>query len=247
MLTDSYNTIFENKERILFIFAHPDDLETFSGGLVSRLIADNKTVGVAKMTLGNKGSRQTLISEKELEAARQKEDKAAAEILGIKPENHFYMGFKDGEITSDTSHREKVVWLIRKFKPDIVVTHNPEHLIIRWSKDTSWINHNDHRHTGILVTDACYPYSRDLLFYPEQFKEEGIDSHIVSEYLYVDYYDHPDTIAIDISDFKNTKLRSLCAHESQYTEEKAESSVEFFTNLDDSGKYYERYRYVIAD
>lgn len=41
-IVDSYTKIFRDKQRILVVFAHPDDLELYCGGTVARLIGDGK-------------------------------------------------------------------------------------------------------------------------------------------------------------------------------------------------------------
>lgn len=245
-MTDSYNQIFADKTRVLFVFAHPDDAEIMAGGTIARLVNHKKEVCSVKMTLGNKGSRENIISETDLRNERLAEDKNAMNIFGIKEENNIYLGFSDGEVENNLETIEALVKVIRKFKPDIVVTHNPEDVIIRWDEETNWINHRDHRNTAKSVVDASYPYSRDRLFFPQHFVE-GLDSHSVSEFLFVDYYDHPDTKAIDVSGFVQTKIDALKAHDSQYGHGIAEEAVEFMTKIDDSDKRYERFRYAKAD
>jgi len=61
-MKDSYDDIFKDKERILVVFAHPDDAEIYCGGTIARLTKDNKEVRVVKVTSGNKGSRGQEIS-----------------------------------------------------------------------------------------------------------------------------------------------------------------------------------------
>jgi len=247
MYKDSYNEIFQNKQRILVVFSHPDDAEIYAGATLSRLITSGKEVCIVKMSLGNKGSRQENISEHELASLRLEEDRTAMKSLGIKDENNIYLDFSDGSIDNSLKTIEAIAKVIRKFKPDIILTHNPEHMIIRWAEGTNWINHRDHRNTGMSVLDAAYPYSRDTLFFPEQLNNEGLTPHIVSEFLFVDYYDHPDTVAIDVTQNVDERTKAIACHSSQYSMEHAKESTDFFTKIDDSGKRYERFRYVVAD
>ncbi|HSX39071.1 MAG TPA: PIG-L family deacetylase [Candidatus Saccharimonadales bacterium] len=247
MFEDSFDKVFKNKQKILFVFSHPDDAEISAGGTIARLVAAKKSVCIVKMTFGNKGSRQEIVSEKELATQRLNEDIMAMSILGLKAENNVYLELPDGAIEDDEKSLEKLVRIVRKFKPEIIVTHNPEDIIIRWSEGVNWINHRDHRNTAKLAVDAAYPYSRDLLFFPHQIENEGLGSHIVAEFLFTDYFDHRDTVAIDVTDYIDTKVKALSAHSSQYTVEDAQAAADFFTKLDDSGNRYERFRYVIAD
>lgn len=167
--------------------------------------------------------------------------------LGIKDKYNIYLNLKDGEIEDDLFTIELLVKQIRTFKPDVVITHNPENVIIRFKKDENWINHRDHRNTGKAAIDACYPYSRDLLFFPEHFEERGVSSHAVSQFLLVDYYDHPDVVHIDVTDFIKQRNSALSKHSSQYSLKDSQESTDFFTKIDNSGKRYERFRYVVAD
>ena len=138
---------------------------------------------------------------------------------------------------------------IRLFKPDIMVTTNPEHMIIRFAKDQNWGNHRDHRNTARAALDAAYPYSRDISFFPEQFKQKGVSSHMVTEFLLCDYYDHPDVVCIDVTDTVQTRIRAHAAHSSQYSLADARDSADFFTQkpFPGSRRRYERFRYVITD
>ena len=246
-MQDSYNKIFKSVNKILVVLAHPDDAEIYAGGTIARLIADGKEVRIIKMTNGNKGSRQEAISEKRLAEIRIQEDLKAASLLKVKSENNIYLNFGDGEVNTSMITIEKLVFQIRKFQPDLIITHNPEDFIVKFNSGNNWVNHTDHRSTGQATIYAAYPYSRDILFFPEHFKNKTIKSHSTLKFLLVDYYNHEDTIAIDISNFKNIRTNAIACHSSQYDFSAAEESTNFFTKLDNSGKNYERFRYVEID
>ncbi|MBI2414646.1 PIG-L family deacetylase [candidate division WWE3 bacterium] len=246
-MEDSYSKIFGNKQRILIVFAHPDDAEIYCGGTIARLTADGKEVRVVKVTSGNKGARGESISEKDLKALRENEDTQAMKILGIAPENNIYLNLGDGEILNDMRTIEPLVKQIRLFKPDLVITHNPENVIIKFNESDSWINHRDHRNTGMSVVDATYPYSRDLLFFPEQFQDKNITSHKVSEYLFVDSYNLSNEIFIDITSTVEIRTKALICHASQYSETYSKDTTDYFTVIEGSDRRWERFRYVVAD
>ena len=68
----------------------------------------------------------------------------------------------------------------------------------------------------------------------------------VTEFLLVDFYDHPDVVSIDISDFVEKRVAAHACHATQYDLEAAQSSADFFT-LTPEGKRRERFRYVVTD
>lgn len=246
-LIDTYESIFKNKKKVMLVMAHPDDAEIYAGGTIARLRRDGKEVRVVKMTLGNKGSRQEEITKDDLAKLREKEDCEAMIVLGVSKENNIYLNFEDGEVDNSLEEIGSIAEQIRMFKPDLIITHNPEDVIIRFDKDINWINHRDHRNTGMSAIDAAYPYSRDILFFPEHFENRICASHTTTEFLLVDYYDHVDTVAVEVTDYVNDRTKAIACHKSQYSQQKAQGSTDFFTKLDESGKRYERYRYVVAD
>lgn len=247
-VSDSYTEIFQEIKRVMFVFSHPDDAEIYAGGTIARLTADGKEVRVVKVTNGNRGSRQEHISSDDLAKIRQEEDSSAMKVLGVKPENSVYLGLEDGQVENDLQTIGLLARQIRQFKPEIIFTHNPEDKIIRYAQGVNYVNHRDHLNTGRTMVDAAYPYSRDLLFFPEQFNEPGIESHTVTKFMFVDYYGHQDTVYIDVTDFAETKTQAIASHVSQYSQQDAQESTDFFTKNESYGdKRYEQFRFVEAD
>ncbi len=249
MVQDEYKKVFGDKGRIMVIFAHPDDAELYCGGTIARLINDGKRVRVVKMTSGDKGSKQQKITSKKLLETREQEDADAMKILGVKEEDNIYLHIPDGEIQDSLEIIGKIALQIRLFKPEIIITHNPENVIIRHTSGDSWVNHRDHRSTGQAVLDAAYPYSRDILFFPEHFNNPEAASHSVKEFLLVDFYGDPDTVHIDVSETVQTRIKAHATHKSQYSLEGAQESADFFTLSEDypEGKRFESFRLVVTD
>lgn len=247
MVQDDYNKIFGEKQKILVVFSHPDDLEVMCGGLVARLTRDGKEVRSIKVTSGDKGSGKETIAD--LGSQREKEDKEAMKELGITPENNIYLRFGDGTLENNQELIAALVLQIRTFKPDIIITHNPESVIIRFINGDSWINHRDHRNTGQSTIDAAYPFSRDMNFFPDQFTDPMVESHLVKEFLIVDYYDHPDMVYIDVSDFTETRVKAHAKHLSQYSQSAAQEAADYFTIRPGfpQGRRFESFRRVVAD
>lgn len=244
-MQDSYSKIFDSKTNIMFVFAHPDDAEIYCGGLIARLVLDGKKVKLVKMTTGNKGSRGQKITEKELAQTRESEDQAALKTLGLTLADSINLNLGDGEIENNLTTIGLLVKEIRTFKPDLIVTHNPEKTLIRDLDGGYYVNHRDHRHTAEVMVDAAYPYSRDLLFYPEHIKD-GLLGHSCSEFLFVDSWGHQDAVYIDITDQAEIRTKAIACHKSQYSPDHAQGSTDFFAP-EVEGKRYEQFRYVVAD
>lgn len=247
VIQDDYSKIFGNKQKILVVFSHPDDLEVMCGGLVARLIKDGKEVRSVKVTSGDMGSGQEQITD--LGNKREQEDRAAMQELGVVEENNVYLRFGDGTLQNNQELIGALVLQIRTFKPDIIITHNPENVVIRFGNGDNWINHRDHRNTGLSTIDAAYPFSRDRNFFPEQFKDKKVTSHLVKEFLIVDYYDHPDLVYFDVTNFVETRVKAHAKHASQYSLEAAQEAADYFTIRPEfpEGKRFESFRHVVAD
>jgi LmbE family N-acetylglucosaminyl deacetylase len=246
-MTDSFDAIFADKDTVMIILAHPDDTELYCGGTVTRLIASGKRVITVKMTNGGRGTKQTRMTEEDLLLKRISEDSTAMKELGIPSENNFRLGIQDGEVENDIPTIEKIAALIRQFRPDLIITHNPEDVIIRFKKGMNWVNHRDHRKTGQVAIDAAYPYSRDWAFFPWQINDALPEFKPTVEFLLVDFYLHDDCVKIDITEQVETKVKVWACHVTQYDEETVREYVDLLNKDEDTGKYYESYRYVVAD
>ena len=57
------------------------------------------------------------------------------QTLGIRGEDNIYLHLRDGARENNMEVIEKLVYQVRKFRPEIIITHNPEDMIIRWNKN----------------------------------------------------------------------------------------------------------------
>src|SRR3972149_7849049 len=245
MIKDSFSEVFSTKKKVMFVYAHPDDAEMYSGGTIARLKKEGFEVRHVKMTMGNKGSRQEKYTEAELAKIRETEDEVGLEVLGLTPKDSVNLDLGDGQMATDIATISKLVREIRAFRPDIIVTHNPEKVLVKDDNGEFYVNHCDHRHTAIAVVDAAYPYSRDNLFFPEQIKD-GLSPHIVTDFLFVDSWGDPDLVQFDVTDFYDQKANAISCHKSQYSEEKARGAANYFAPEKD-GRRYEQFRWVKTD
>lgn len=198
---------------ILAIGAHPDDVEFGCGGTMAKLASERAKLIFIIVTLGNRGSRGNKITSAKLIETRKLEQEEAAKILGAK--EVIFLGHEDGNVICNINLKGEFVKLIRKYKPDIIFTHDPD-WIYRSGKTDS-INHTDHRATGEAVLDAVYPLSRDLLSFPEHMVE-GLEPHTVHE-VYLFNFSDPN-FRVDVTHFTEKKLESIFAHKSQMDDTK---------------------------
>ncbi len=235
----TYDQIFSTKKTALIFTAHPDDCIVFFAGLIAKLRQEKKDVYVVVVTNGARGSRENEISEEKLANIRIQEEASALAHLDI-PSDHFLcLNHKDGEIESDMSLISEISYYIRKFKPDIIFTHEPSRFYSStYANDGFFVQHRDHRKIGEAVLDAVYPFSRDLSFFPEHSKD-GISPHTVFDILLTD--EDSSNFHFDFSPFKEVKKTALEQHKSQFSQE----IVEFILNDSKVGDtYVEKFKYI---
>lgn len=211
-MKDSYTKIFEAKQRVLVVLAHPDDAEIICGGVMARLVSDGKKVRAVVTTDGQRGMHDnTDYSNEEFAKIRMHSQKKAGIELGLDEKDIYNLQIPDGQVENTFENIGKIAFHIREFRPDIIITHRPNEMINWFSKELGWVNHRDHRMTAEITLDAAYPYANDNGFYRDQI-ELGLKGHSVSEFLFSDSYMHDDAIGIDVSDFLGQKRKALEHH-----------------------------------
>ncbi|MFN8594487.1 MAG: PIG-L deacetylase family protein [Thermomicrobiales bacterium] len=191
----------EEFQTYMLVVAHPDDSEFSSAGTVARLKDAGKTVILIQVTSGDKGSPDPMADPAELGRTREAEMMDAANRLGM--DEVVFLRCPDGALMPDLDLREKIVRMIRTFKPDVIITHDPFR---------PYALHPDHRAVGLATTDAVYPTARDPLYFPEHLGE-GLEPHKTAEIWFFGP-EHPDKI-IDITDTFDRKIHALRAHVTQ--------------------------------
>jgi LmbE family N-acetylglucosaminyl deacetylase len=189
---------------MLVISAHPDDAEFGVAGTVANWTRAGKKVVYVVCTRGEKGTTDRNLTPEELAAVREKEQMAAARLLGVAAVD--FLGMPDQGLEDTPAFREKIVRVIRRYRPHTVVSSDPY-------KRYVW--HRDHRIAGQVVLDAVFPYARDHLAYPDMLAE-GLEPHKVQELLFWAAEDV--NYRSDISATFALKLAALRCHASQVRE-----------------------------
>ncbi len=202
------NDLLDEKwKRVLVVMAHPDDPEFFCGGTVALLVKHGLDVSYLLLTGGDKGSDDRHLSEEALVGLRRREQRAAADKLGVGAIR--FLDHCDGELENRPDIRREVVRVIREWRPDLVITNDPAMVFFAPS---GYVNHADHRTAGFIAIDSVFPAARNARFFPELL-DEGLEPHNVRQ-IWLARSNQAD-LEVDISQAYELRLQALLEHASQ--------------------------------
>lgn len=212
---------------VLVIGAHPDDAEICIGGTIAKLTSSGKKVVIADCTKGELGTRGNV-------ELRAMEASDASSILNIS--GRINLNMNDGDIRYSDKNIYKLVKLIRKVRPDVVLIP-PE-----------FERHPDHQNLYTLAREAMFK-SGLVKFETEENGNPQEVFRTRKVYCYMQYNEFKEKpgFYIDISDFYDKKIKAVKAYKSQLfiTGETNEienetmiSSKSFFEYLDARAKYF---------
>lgn len=193
----------------LVIFAHPDDGEFMCGGTVAAWTKEGTEVHYCVVTDGSAGSNEPGVTREQMVPIREREQRAAAEVLGVS--SLAFLGFRDGELEVNLETRKAVCRVVRRVRPEVIVAPDPSRLWFR----NEYINHWDHKQAGTLALCAVMPDAPSRPQFSELL-DEGLEPFEVPN-LWLSA-EEPDTY-VDISKTIDLKLESLRAHTSQGTDD----------------------------
>lgn len=204
--TDEKFGIPPGVQRVLVVTAHPDDVDFGSGGTVATLIQAGISVTYCICTDGDAGGFDDATDRSQIPAIRRAEQIAAGKVLGV-TDIHF-LGYKDGYLEPSHDVQKDIVRIMRKVKPQLVITQTPER---NWDRLPA--THPDHMAAGEATARALYPAVRNPYAYPELRKVEGLEAWTVT-WLWLQGATEPNHW-LDITDHFERKLQAIKAHESQ--------------------------------
>lgn len=194
-------------KRILVVLAHPDDPEFFCGATLARWASLGHEIHYCLLTRGDKGTQDRNTNPAVLMAIREKEELAAASILGVRSVR--FLDFPDGYLIPSVEARREVVRVIRQLQPDVLVTSDPTNYFPR---DT-YLNHPDHRLAGEIALSAVFPAAGNPLYFPELISQEMLEPHPVREVWVT--LTHQPNVVIDTTPYWEQKMAALNEHRSQ--------------------------------
>jgi bacillithiol biosynthesis deacetylase BshB1 len=204
---------------ILAIFAHPDDVELAVGGTLLKMKHLGHRTGALDVTQGEMGTRGTV-------EGRVEEAKEAARILKLDVREN--LNLPDGHVFADDESRTKLVRVLRRLKPKLVLTHQENN------------PHPDHDHIVQLVRESARLAS--MYKYDEETGAEKIEVPIVAHDIFSRLV-RP-SFVVDITGFLDEKMAAIKAHASQFYDPNSAdpqtrlSSKDFLVQLENRSRYF---------
>jgi bacillithiol biosynthesis deacetylase BshB1 len=179
---------------ILAFGAHPDDVELGCSGTIAKEISLGKKVGIIDLTRGELGTRGSV-------EIRNNESEAAAKIIGVSIRDNLDM--RDGFFLNDESHQMRIIEIIRKYKPEIVLCNAIDD------------RHIDHAKGSKLVSDACFLSGLVKIETSiDGIQQEAWRPKLV--YHYIQWKNIEPDFVVDITGFIDKKEASILAYGSQF-------------------------------
>ncbi|MGZ8615053.1 MAG: PIG-L deacetylase family protein [Actinomycetota bacterium] len=189
----------------LVLFAHPDDAEFMCGGTVAKWARDGCEVHYVICTDGSAGSNEPGANRVDVGPIREREQRAAADVLGVKSVT--FLGEVDGLLEVTPATRKKVTREVRRLRPEVLLAPDPARL---WSGQ-GYINHWDHKQAGLLALTVVMPDAPTRVMFQE-LEDEGLEPYEIPN-LWLSS-NEPDTF-VDITETIDTKIAALAQHVSE--------------------------------
>ena len=179
---------------ILAFGAHPDDVELGCSATLAKEVSLGKKVGIIDLTRGELGTRGSV-------AIRNTEAAMAAKILGVQVRENLDM--RDGFFVNDESHQLRVIEMIRKYQPEMVLCNAIAD------------RHIDHGKGSQLVSDACFLSGLTKIeTHHNGQKQAAWRPKVV--YHYIQWQSIAPDFVVDVSAFMDVKMKAVQAYASQF-------------------------------
>ena len=201
---------------ILALAAHRDDVEQTCGGTLLKMAERGHHTGILDLTQGEMGTRGS-VEDRAREAAE------AARILKVSWRHA--LDIPDGRVENTWENRLKVVRVLREQRPRVLI-------LPYWEG-----RHPDHYTASVLGYEAAFMSGLAKL------PLEG-SAHRPFKIIYASLYrDVRPTFVVDITDQFETRMASLMAYKSQFTDQQAGSGIfpaqkEIRARVESMARYY---------
>ncbi len=185
---------------ILALAAHRDDVEQTCGGTLLKMAQRGYRTGILDLTQGEMGTRGSAED-------RAREAAEAAKILCTSWRQA--LDIPDGRVENTWENRLKVVRVLREQRPRVVI-------LPYWKG-----RHPDHYTASVLGYEACF-----LAGLAKLEVEGATNPHRPFKIIYATlYYDVRPTFVVDITEQFETRLESLMAYKTQFSDQEAGKGI----------------------
>jgi len=195
---------------ILLVAAHPDD-DYQSHGTLALLNNNKNKIFILTLTTGNVGTRDPKMNKNDLSKIRRQEQIEAMKVLGLSEQQYINLGYDDGRV--EFADKEeiigKIVYYIRKIKPDVLMSFDPGFNYAVWHK-------SDHRAAAYLTADAVRAAEWRLM-YEGQIIHQNLNAYSVPEFLFYGGNIKDKNFEVDISEYLDKKILAGSKYLSQWS------------------------------
>jgi LmbE family N-acetylglucosaminyl deacetylase len=195
---------------ILLFTPHPDDDTFCCAGTLALLAKAGNNIRIVIYTNDDKGSYDPDMTSEHLARIRMHEEEEACRIIGIPKDHISWLEYHDGmlEYANTRDLVEEVTKIIRRVRPDVVLSIDPGSEYVRWHK-------TDHRMAANNTLDAIRAAEWHLYF-PNQRLHDGLEPFLVPQEFYYYVTDKDANQWVNIDSVVEKKLDAAMAHVSQW-------------------------------
>jgi bacillithiol biosynthesis deacetylase BshB1 len=209
---------------ILAMAAHRDDVEQTCAGTLLKMAERGYRTGILDLTQGEMGTRGT---------AEDRANEAAEAARILKVSWRQALDIPDGRVENNWENRMKVARVLREQRPHVLI-------LPYWEG-----RHPDHYTASILGYEAAFlsGLAKLPLDSPAHISAHS-SAHRPFKIIYASLYrDVRPTFVVDITDQFETRLASLMAYKSQFTDQEAGSGIfpaqkEIRARIESMARYY---------
>jgi bacillithiol biosynthesis deacetylase BshB1 len=190
---------------ILALAAHRDDVEQTCGGTLLKMAQRGHRTGILDLTRGEMGTRGSADD-------RAREAADAARILRTSWREA--LDIPDGRVENTWENRLKVARVLRQQRPRVVI-------LPYWKG-----RHPDHYTASVLGYEACFLAGLAKLDAAADVSATTSSPHRPFKIIYATlYYDVRPTFVVDITEQFETRLQSLMAYKSQFSDQEGGKGI----------------------
>ena len=195
---------------ILLFTPHPDDDTFCCAGTLALLANNGNNIRIVIYTNDDKGSYDPDMTSERLARIRMHEEEEACRIIGIPKDHIQWLEYHDGmlEYANTRDLVEEVTGIIRRIRPEVVLSIDPGSEYVRWHK-------TDHRMAANNTMDAIRAAEWHLYF-PNQQLHEGLEPWLVPQEYYFYVTPKDANYWVNIDSVVEKKLDAAAAHVSQF-------------------------------